>query len=135
MCSYKSCLTPKRCSLKAILGQPQAPLTVSPARTLRLVICCRSSVKGFLWQCHEVKAMILFRPKGAEDIECRHFGYVFRAPSGEGGRQVTSENVRLAAKPQMGRGLGTAETNLVAGFSWQGSHGPGGCNAMCNCGH
>ena len=23
----------------------------------------------------------------------------------------------------MGRGLGTAETNLVAGFSWQGSHG------------
>ena len=35
-----------------------------------------------------------------------------RAPSGEGGR--------LAAKPQMGRGLGTAETNLVAGFSWQG---------------
>ena len=67
--------------------------------------------------------MILFRPKGAEDCECRHFGYVFRAPSGEGGRQVTSENVRLAAKPQMGRGLGTAETNLVAGFSWQGSHG------------
>ena len=48
---------------------------------------------------------------------------MFRAPSGEGGRQVTSENVRLAAKPQMGRGLGTAETNLVAGFSWQGSHG------------
>ena len=23
----------------------------------------------------------------------------------------------------MGRGLGTAETNLVAGFSWQSSHG------------
>ncbi len=47
-----------------------------------------------------------------------------RAPSGEGGR--------LAAKPQMGRGLGTAETNLVAGFSWQGSHGPGGmqCNVQ-----
>ena len=65
----------------------------------------------------------MFRPKGAEDVVCRHFGYVFRAPSGEGGRQVTSENVRLAAKPQMGRGLGTAETNLVAGFSWQGSHG------------
>ena len=76
--------------------------------------------------------MILFRPKGAEDIECRHFGYMFRAPSGEGGRQVTSENARLAAKPQIGRGLGTAETNLVAGFSWQGSHGPGGmqCNVQ-----
>ena len=89
--------------------------------------------------------MLLFRPKGAEDCECRHFGYVFRAPSGEGGRQVTSENVqgshgrvlmarapsgeggRLAAKPQMGRGLGTAETNLG-----QGSHGPGGmqCNVQ-----
>ena len=42
-----------------------------------------------------------------------------RAPSGEGGR--------LAAKPQMGRGLGTAETNLG-----QGSHGPGGmqCNVQ-----
>ena len=52
--------------------------------------------------------MLLFRPKGAEDCECRHFGYVFKAPSGEGGRQVTSENVRLAAKPQTGRGLGTA---------------------------
>ena len=79
------------------------------------------------------------------------FGYVFRAPSGEGGRQVTSENVqgshgrvlmarapsgeggRLAAKPQMGRGLGTAETNLG-----QGSHGPGGMQfqaiiALLNC--
>ena len=66
---------------------------------------------------------MLFRPKGAEDCECRPLWYAFRAPSGEGGRQVTSENVRLAAKPQMGRGLGTAETNLVAGFSWQGSHG------------
>ena len=44
--------------------------------------------------------------------------WVYVAPSGEGGR--------LAAKPQMGRGLGTAETNLVAAFSWQGSHGPGG---------
>ena len=45
------------------------------------------------------------------------------SPLRRGGQQVTSENVRLAAKPQMGRGLGTAETNLVAGFSWQGSHG------------
>ena len=53
-----------------------------------------------------------------------------RAPSGEGGR--------LAAKPQTGRGLGTAETNLVAAFSWQGSHGPGGVQfqtiiAVLNC--
>ena len=44
------------------------------------------------------------------------------SPLRRGGQQVTSENVRLAAKPQMGRGLGTAEANLVAGFSWQGSH-------------
>ena len=45
--------------------------------------------------------------------------WVYAAPSGEGGR--------LAAKPQMGRGLGTAETNLG-----QGSHGPGGmqCNVQ-----
>ena len=50
--------------------------------------------------------------------------WVYVAPSGEGGR--------LAAKPQTGRGLGTAETNLVAAFSWQGSHGPGGmqCNVQ-----
>jgi len=53
------------------------------------------------------------------------------SPLRRGGQQVTSENVRLAAKPQMGRGLGTAETKsrcrvLMAGFSWQGSHGPGG---------
>ena len=66
------------------------------------------------------------------------------SPLRRGGRQVTSENVqgshgrvlmarapsgeggRLAAKPQMGRGLGTAETNLVAALSWQGFHGPGG---------
>ena len=41
-----------------------------------------------------------------------------RAPSGEGGR--------LAAKPQMGRGLGTAETNLG-----QGSHGPVGDAMQC----
>ena len=52
--------------------------------------------------------MLLFRPKGAEDCECRHFGYVFRAPSGEGGRQVTSENVQ-----------GSHGRVLMAGFSWQ----------------
>ena len=78
-----------------------------------------------LWVC--VKGPLRRGGATSHKRECAGFSWqgshgrvlMARAPSGEGGR--------LAAKPQMGRGLGTAETNLG-----QGSHGPGGmqCNVQ-----